>query len=1229
MTFRPELFAAAVLAAVLLDLRKRRREEKALTASPRRFPKLNFAFDIPPGFRLQQRKSDDEPELIMHSGDVTLSVMGWASTANYLNSPAIVANRRIQAIDAACENHRELQREPLEVAGHVGVMLSVEAKAGSTERRYVSFCRTHRGFEHEILLHAPAGKLSLAEAQALLRDSIPRLTILEPEAAAYARFPPFADEHRSRFAYRWRPLGAGWRRWDRLATDEETAEFGLFHEDGGILVLFPIVLPSGTISLDAITAGLLSLYSFRFPEEGLLRTAEEIGANRAWRNFKRVRANGDNRYEYRLHVVRWPHHALLLVYCAEPANPTLDQRFQEALGGLTLLDDSPALATADFTESDLARHLRAYQQIGEALIKTASFDAAAAVHDQRLAMKPDDAQAMFDALLARTRGQRLADALDLYRLHAARFASDLKVRGFEPYLLKRLGQLEQSRTAFEKLFADGGRATEDIDDHLELLLEARDFTAATAMLRTCLAEGDRFELRRSLARVHRVAGDHDAAIDELRPAADKEPLDVAANVALAHEYSHAKRFPQALAVCDRLAERGHQGATVHFARGIAEHGLEWYRQAQQSFANALELDPHDQSYRNWWEHAGRQLGEGSNRSIREAIEPVDLPPVAVDVDSSAFPEHPVVYLEDTRAMRFRRGVDFRCTERVVFLIRSATGAERMSTYRLRYDPEVESLFVNELRVRDARGATRHVGRVEDYFVKDETPGDADTKKLVSVPVPGLEPGCRVELTVTRRRHGAPTAFPGQRVDLGFDLPVMRATLEVSGDLDGLRVRTAGELVESAGPPRRFVAAALDGYVREPFLVARYHWRPTVWLGEATHTWHQVTHEYLDRIADRLVPTPTTDALAARLTEGLVDDESKASALADFVRRELSYKSIAFGPRGYVPEAPDEVLRARFGDCKGLSALFRQLMVAAGVPCHLALVHTDDLCWPEVPDRWQFNHMINWCPSLGNGRFIDCVDRGLSSRAAAPNGLAGRGALILDREQPHLREIAAYPSDANRVHITREVRIGADDDLQVEDSLAIDGNLASYMRRWLQHHEGQAQREHLQRLLHDQDPRIDLIDLAPIDPLDFAAPCRVRMRYRVRGAVETLDGRRLTRLVAPWERDYLLPTRVHSRKTPFEIEMPYLLEATVAVRGADGFLPRLLEGAAASGTDAWLEWHREVSRRDDGIDLVFHVRQRAGRHPATAYAGFCDASQRVLERAELRLALEATPQPPVA
>lgn len=135
--------------------------------------------------------------------------------------------------------------------------------------------------------------------------------------------------------------------------------------------------------------------------------------------------------------------------------------------------------------------------------------------------------------------------------------------------------------------------------------------------------------------------------------------------------------------------------------------------------------------------------------------------------------------------------------------------------------------------------------------------------------------------------------------------------------------------------------------------------------------------------------------AAEITAGCTSDSERIKAVNDFVHESISYVAVEHGDFGHRPDVASEVLRKRFGDCKGSAILLRDMLRSLGIDAHLAWVGTPDVGtdWTDVPNISSGNHMIAAVRPSGDSLiYLDGTSR-YSSPAAPPSILSGRQVLV--------------------------------------------------------------------------------------------------------------------------------------------------------------------------------------------------------------------------------------------
>lgn len=161
------------------------------------------------------------------------------------------------------------------------------------------------------------------------------------------------------------------------------------------------------------------------------------------------------------------------------------------------------------------------------------------------------------------------------------------------------------------------------------------------------------------------------------------------------------------------------------------------------------------------------------------------------------------------------------------------------------------------------------------------------------------------------------------------------------------------------------------------------------------------YAYFHNYAPRIDTPATVAEKASEIVSGAKDDISKIDSIASWVRNNIRYIAIEHGEYGYSPAAPDEVLKNRYGDCKGSANLIKHLLLSQGIDARLAWIATSDYSrqnWKDYPLATLGNHMIAVAMLPDSTVYIDGTIR-CAPDGEIPQGIQGQWALIEDGENP--------------------------------------------------------------------------------------------------------------------------------------------------------------------------------------------------------------------------------------
>jgi Transglutaminase-like superfamily len=150
----------------------------------------------------------------------------------------------------------------------------------------------------------------------------------------------------------------------------------------------------------------------------------------------------------------------------------------------------------------------------------------------------------------------------------------------------------------------------------------------------------------------------------------------------------------------------------------------------------------------------------------------------------------------------------------------------------------------------------------------------------------------------------------------------------------------------------------------------------------------------------------------KLTTGKTTDEEKIKSIYYWVQDNIKYIAFERGIAGFKPEAACNVLKNKFGDCKGMANLLSQMLQLAGFDARLAWIGTNDIPYNySLPSMIVDNHMI--CALNWNGKFwyLDGTEKYIALGDYAQR-IQDREVLIEDGENFKINKVPNLSADRN-------------------------------------------------------------------------------------------------------------------------------------------------------------------------------------------------------------------------
>jgi len=150
-----------------------------------------------------------------------------------------------------------------------------------------------------------------------------------------------------------------------------------------------------------------------------------------------------------------------------------------------------------------------------------------------------------------------------------------------------------------------------------------------------------------------------------------------------------------------------------------------------------------------------------------------------------------------------------------------------------------------------------------------------------------------------------------------------------------------------------------------------------------------------------------------LTKNTQSDEEKVKNIYYWVQDNIRYIAFEDGIAGFKPDESQNVFNKRYGDCKGMANLMKQMLKEAGFDARLTWVGTKRIAYDySTPNLSVDNHMI--CTLLKNDQkiFLDGTEK-FNSYGEYAERIQGKQVLIEDGDNFILEKIPVASSISNK------------------------------------------------------------------------------------------------------------------------------------------------------------------------------------------------------------------------
>ncbi len=171
-------------------------------------------------------------------------------------------------------------------------------------------------------------------------------------------------------------------------------------------------------------------------------------------------------------------------------------------------------------------------------------------------------------------------------------------------------------------------------------------------------------------------------------------------------------------------------------------------------------------------------------------------------------------------------------------------------------------------------------------------------------------------------------------------------------------------------------------------------------------------------------TPIKDKVKS-LVANTKSDEEKIKNIYYWVQDNIRYIAFEDGIAGFKPDEAANVFNKKYGDCKGMANLTKQMLIEAGFDARLTWIGTKRIAYDySTPNLSVDNHMI--CSLLKDGKtiFLDGTEK-FNAFGEYAHRIQGKEALIENGDEYLLKTVPEITSDFNKEIFNYNLKLNED------------------------------------------------------------------------------------------------------------------------------------------------------------------------------------------------------------
>jgi len=278
-----------------------------------------------------------------------------------------------------------------------------------------------------------------------------------------------------------------------------------------------------------------------------------------------------------------------------------------------------------------------------------------------------------------------------------------------------------------------------------------------------------------------------------------------------------------------------------------------------------------------------------------------------------------------------------------------------------------------------------------------------------------------------------------------------------------------------------------------------------------------------------------------LVEGLIADASsdidKVKAIFYWVQDNVRYIAFEDGIMGFKPDEASEVYKKKYGDCKGMANLTKNMLEIAGLDARLTWIGTRAIPYDySIPSLAVDNHMI--CTVYINDKqfFLDATEEYVGFGDYAYR-IQGRPVLIEDGENYKLDKVPEFDNDHNKTVSSSKLQIEGQL-LKGQAEVKHHGESKTNILRQYAYIQSQEKENAIKAFLSDDDKNMSVSNIATSDFDKREVPVEMSYDLEWSNQITSVAGEVYVNIT--WKREYINSEfdedRVNDYEFPYKVSI---------------------------------------------------------------------------------------------